>query len=331
MNSNNPVADQIWAMIDNFRGYSFCKAHSASYTRISFESAYLRRHHPAEFMAAVISNGGGFYSTSAYISECLRMGLTVLPIDINESQYHYKGFQKNVRIGFMAVKGLPEKTIKTIIKERKENGHYLSLYDYLHRTDTSFIDNQKLNNLDAFAKISPWNTSQIYWQMHEFYRSRNASGQLQLFPPSEKTPPVLNAPTIEEKRNHQMNMLGYLVNQHPFVLWETQITKMNVVYQPATEISKHIGENITLLGFPITKKLAKTRKGDSMAFYSFEDQHAIYDVTLFPKAYERYKNLVIAESPCFLHGLVESEFGAESVTIHWILGIQNFLYEAQKH
>lgn len=318
MNSNNPVADQIWEMIDSFRGYSFCKAHSASYTRISFESAYLRCHYPAEFMAAVISNGGGFYSTSAYISECMRMGLTILPIDINESNYHYQGFGKNVRIGLMAVKGLASNTIDKILMERNRNGRFDSLYDYLSRTGTGLIDNQKLNQLMAFASISPWNINQIYWQMLEYYKIEKAMGQLELFPASDKLPPNLNAPINEELLFHQMELLGYLVNQHPIVLWEKQIAAMNVPYVPAYLIPAYKGRQVTLLGFPITKKSAQTGKGESMAFYSFEDQYAIYDITMFPKIYEKYKHFIVEETPCFLNGLVESEFDVETVTINWI-------------
>jgi len=318
MNTNPLCADAIWAMIDCFRGYSFCKAHSASYAQISFESAYLRRHYPAEFMAAVISNCGGYYSTSAYISECMRMGLTILPIDINESNRHFKGNQKSIRIGFMAIKGLPSQTIDKILDERKRNGKYSSLYDYLNRTNTSLIDNQKLNHLGAFSQISPWNLSQIYWQMLEFYRSQKEDGQLQLFPISDKTPPYLNPPDENDILHYQMELLGFLVNQHSFILWEKQINKMNIPYQSSLTIPHYIGKKITLLGFPITKKIAQTRNGNKMAFYSFEDQHTLYDVTLFPKIYEKYKHFIVAETPCFLHGLVESEFNVETVTIDWI-------------
>ena len=82
---------KVWDMILSFAGYSFCKPHSASYALVSFKSAYLRAHHPAEFMAAVVSNGGGYYSAFAYISECRRMGLKVLLPDVNESRREYTG------------------------------------------------------------------------------------------------------------------------------------------------------------------------------------------------------------------------------------------------
>src|SRR5262249_42320213 len=85
------VVEAAWKMIESFAGYSFCKPHSASYALVSFQSAYLRAHYPAEFMAAVISNGGGFYSTFAYLSEARRMGLKLLPPDINASALEYTG------------------------------------------------------------------------------------------------------------------------------------------------------------------------------------------------------------------------------------------------
>jgi error-prone DNA polymerase len=96
----------VWGMIMSFVGYSFCKPHSASYAQVSFKSAYLRAHYPAEFMAAVISNQGGFYSTFAYLSEAQRMGLTIRPLDINTSEWAYRGIGMTLRLGFMQLKGL---------------------------------------------------------------------------------------------------------------------------------------------------------------------------------------------------------------------------------
>ncbi|NIA31800.1 MAG: PHP domain-containing protein, partial [Actinobacteria bacterium] len=98
------IIDKIWEMILSFSGYSFCKPHSASYAMVSFKSAYLRAHYPAEFMAAVISNQGGYYSAFAYISETRRMGIKVLLPDINKSEKHYAGKELQIRVGFMQLK-----------------------------------------------------------------------------------------------------------------------------------------------------------------------------------------------------------------------------------
>ena len=101
MNKGAPkkVIEQIWEMIQSFAGYSFCKAHSASYCLVSFKSCYLKAHFPAEFMASVISNQGGFYSTEAYLDEVRRMGLKVLPACVQKSQYHYVAEGNVIRVG----------------------------------------------------------------------------------------------------------------------------------------------------------------------------------------------------------------------------------------
>jgi error-prone DNA polymerase len=107
----------IWEMILSFAGYSFCKPHSASYAQVFFKSAYLRAHYPAEFMAAVISNEGGFYSTFAYLSEARRMGLRVLPPDVNASAWHWTGQGRTIRMGLMHVKGLRREVVKRLVNE----------------------------------------------------------------------------------------------------------------------------------------------------------------------------------------------------------------------
>ena len=111
-------------MILSFSGYSFCKPHSASYALVSFQSAYLRAHYPAEFMAAVISNGGGYYSTFAYISEARRMGLRILPPDINASGKAYAGAGTEIRVGLMQLAGLKEKALEALLDERERGGPF---------------------------------------------------------------------------------------------------------------------------------------------------------------------------------------------------------------
>jgi error-prone DNA polymerase len=123
----------IWEMMLSFAGYSFCKPHSASYAQVSCKSAYLRAHYPAEFMAAVISNEGGFYSPFAYVSEARRMGLAVLPPDINASEWHYTGNGRTIRMGFMQIKGLRHEVVETIVTERSKHGAFRSFHDFMAR------------------------------------------------------------------------------------------------------------------------------------------------------------------------------------------------------
>src|SRR5438067_494015 len=127
------VIDQIWAMMMSFAGYSFCKPHSASYAQVSFKSAYLRAHYPAEFIAAVVSNQGGYYSAFAYLSEGRRMGLTILPPDINASEWRYTGSGHTLRVGLMQIKSLQEEFAERMVTERQVNGPYRSWHDMLDR------------------------------------------------------------------------------------------------------------------------------------------------------------------------------------------------------
>ncbi|MDX2119629.1 MAG: PHP domain-containing protein [Gemmatimonadota bacterium] len=100
------TAGKVWEMVLSFAGYSFCKGHSCSYIRVAQHSCYLRAHYPAEFMAAVLANGGGFYAPFAYVAEAMRMGLTVRPPDVNASRFRTTGAGTEVRIGFQFIKGL---------------------------------------------------------------------------------------------------------------------------------------------------------------------------------------------------------------------------------
>ncbi len=121
-------------MMMGFDGYSFCKPHSASYTMVAYKSAFLRAHYPAEFMASVISNGGGYYATFGYISEARRMGLQVLPPHINQSEIKYTGKDKAIRMGLMQLKDLSKEGMEAIIHERGKNGPFESLAE-LHEPD----------------------------------------------------------------------------------------------------------------------------------------------------------------------------------------------------
>ncbi len=107
-------------MILSFSGYSFCKPHSASYALVSYKSCWLRAHYPAEFIAAVLTNQGGYYSPFAYVSEARRMGITVLLPDVNESRKEYWGKEKTLRVGLMQLKGLKAAGLEALLEARKK-------------------------------------------------------------------------------------------------------------------------------------------------------------------------------------------------------------------
>ena len=126
------TAKRVWEMIMSFAGYSFCKGHSASYIQVAQHSCYLRAHYPAEFMAAVLANGGGFYHPFAYVAEAMRMGLTVLPPDVNASDFRCTGRDGALRIGLQFVKGLSAEGAERVLAASAP--HSRSLFDLRART-----------------------------------------------------------------------------------------------------------------------------------------------------------------------------------------------------
>ena len=148
------LAQTLWEMIQSFSGYSFCKPHSASYAMLSFTCAYLKAHFPAEFLAAVITNQGGFYNPYAYLSEARRFGIRIMPPHINRSFREYRGRKDRIRMGFMAICNLQAKAINTILNERK-SGDFASLADFLARVDIDLSDAMALTNAGCFAELEP--------------------------------------------------------------------------------------------------------------------------------------------------------------------------------
>jgi DNA polymerase III alpha subunit len=160
------VIGKVWDMILSFSGYSFCKPHSASYALVSFQSAFLRAHYPAEFMAAVISNQGGYYSAFAYLSEARRMGITVRPPDINASGAHYKGAGRDLRVGLMQLVGLKGKAMDAVLDERERGGPFASFDDFLRRVRVDPSDGRILIKAGCFDSIAARRSrAELLWQM----------------------------------------------------------------------------------------------------------------------------------------------------------------------
>ncbi|HSL87840.1 MAG TPA: hypothetical protein VK870_00910, partial [Ignavibacteriaceae bacterium] len=155
---NSSQSKELWRQIESFAGYSFCKAHSASFALLSYQVAFLKTYYPAEFMAGVLSNGGGFYSAAVYVQETKRREVKVLLPCINRSEYEYTGKGNEMRIGLMAVKNLSLNSIHKIVDERKKHGEYVSLADFLVRTGLGYEETSiliKCGAMGCFRQTRP--------------------------------------------------------------------------------------------------------------------------------------------------------------------------------
>jgi len=150
------VIDEVWSMIQTFQGYSFCKPHSASYAQVSFESAWIKAHHPAHFFASVITNQGGFYPAIAYLGDARRHRLVVRGPDVNKSQYAFSAEgEQGLRVGLMAVKGAWQSDIEALLHERETNGQFESMDDLLSRVPLGVETSQALASAGAFDLWTP--------------------------------------------------------------------------------------------------------------------------------------------------------------------------------
>ncbi|MBE9534620.1 MAG: DNA polymerase III subunit alpha [Proteobacteria bacterium] len=312
------VIDAVWEMIESFGGYSFCKPHSASYALVSFKSAYLKAHYPAEFMAAVISNGGGYYSTFAYISETRRLGLQVLGPDVNASDINYQGKDRALRVGLMQLKGMPQDVLETIINERSRNGPFRSLDAFCQRTAPEPAAARILvqsGTLDSIA--GGLNRPQMLWRFYGEGRNKAVGDSFSLLPNgavSVEWPQVRDYNHLT-KLSHERETLGFILSVHPLRLFSQKIAASGRRIVPANQLHQHVGRRVTLAAWSITGKEVITRNGDPMEFISFEDETAIFETTFFPKAYQRFCQILDMNRAYLLTGRVEEQHGTVSLNV----------------
>ncbi|MEP6959379.1 MAG: DNA polymerase III subunit alpha [Nitrospirota bacterium] len=297
------VVNHVWAMMMSFAGYSFCKPHSASYAQVSFKCAYLRAHYPAEFIAAVVSNQGGYYSTFAYLSEGRRMDLTILPPDLNASEWAYTGSGHTVRVGLMQIKSLHENLAKRILTERQAHGPYRSLPDLLDRVKPEIAQATLLIKAGCFDSIAGELTRPaLLWRLFASQTTR-APGYI----------PIPPEYSFQQQLAHELEFFGFPLSCHPLDLFKDMLARIPHIL--AKDLAQHVGRQVTVIGWLVTEKIISTKNGEPMEFVTFEDQTGLYDATLFPKSYRRYCHLLAMNQAYIITGLVEEHFSTVTLTV----------------
>jgi len=308
---------EIWDMMMSFNGYSFCKPHSASYARVSFQAAYLKVHYPAEFIAAVISNQGGFYGTFAYVSEARRMGLTILPPDINASDVRWTGQGQTVRVGLLSIKALSADTQKRIVARRRHQ-IYSSLEDFLERVRPAEDEARSLINCGALDALDPGgNRAALLWGLACWLKTKRPGARTpSLFKRTETAgacQPRLPVEDEHERLRREFSVLGFLCDRHPMELFTQRLQKIRTV--KAVDLPRFVDRQVRLAGWLITGKVVSTKTGDPMEFLTFEDETGIVETTFFPQAYRRFCHIIDRQRPYLLTGKVEQNWGALTLTV----------------
>ena len=309
---NNGLTDEqakeLWRQIESFAGYSFCKAHSASFAQLSFQVAFLKAHYPAEFMASVLSNGGGFYSAAVYIQESKRIGLKVKLPCINKSEYEYTGREKVLRIGLMAIKNLSRNSIEKIIDERKENGKYVSLADFLVRTQLGYEETAlliKCGAMHCFRRTRPTLLRLLDIYIHHrkiLNENYNDLFMNDTFALERDVSTDVNY-SVEEICRNEYEAFSYMVTRHPLNFFPEWMKDNHIVR--AKDMIKNRGKKAKMIGWYMTSKRIRTKKGDIMKFLSLEDLTGTFEAVIFPKVYYRVAELTMSMGPYLVEGRID--------------------------
>jgi DNA-directed DNA polymerase III PolC len=328
--------EETWMMVEKFAGFGFCKAHAATYADISYRMTYLKTHHTAEFLAAMCSAGAGFYHVSAYVEEAKRWGIEVRLPSVNHSRMEYtvetgKDNRGALRVGLMQVKGLRVETILAILRAREAQNRFRTLEDFLARVPVERDEMEALVKCGAFdevcystrpAMLWKWNLLQAKRQKRPFFRGSkpvSSSGSIskrELQPSA--TAGVLFAEMeqddslgqtlremdtaeypLRQKLRYEREILEVCVSGHPLdflprndEVWSDQLPQLH-------------GKRVTLCGWVVTYRHVGTKNYRNMMFVTLEDQRSLFEVILFPDAYDKYGGLVYETRAVRVTGTVQ--------------------------
>jgi error-prone DNA polymerase len=252
------------------------------------------------------------------------MGITILPPDINESEIKYTGKRKEIRVGLMQIKELSKEGIEFIFRERTKHGPFTSLDQFLLRTSghVHLQDVRVLIKAGCFDSIAHGETRPaLLWKALRFFDTPASHSSLDLFkslrgisPPLSIVSPLPYSKSLMLK--HELDTLGFYLSIHPLDRYTHVLKELHYVH--ACDLHRHVGEQVTTIGWLVTGKTVQTKDGDPMKFVSFEDTTGIYETVFFPKVYDRFCHMLNDMRPYLLKGKVEQDFAAVTLTVHWI-------------
>ncbi|MGA3181629.1 MAG: DNA polymerase IV [Verrucomicrobiota bacterium] len=280
---------EVWALVAGFAGYAFCKAHSAAYGVEAYQSAWLKRHFPVEFMAAVLSNGKGFYHPIVYVLECHRLGIQLLPPSINQPGPLFQPAGRSIRVPVRAVKGLTARTGERILAERGRRP-FSSLADFHRRVAAAPDEMESLLRVGAFDEFGRTCAAQ-FWEcqfLQRAFAAADASRQGLLLPPPglDRLPEVpLAEPTRRERLESENELLGFPASGHPLELhdhiaWHT--------YCPVSRLGGHVGEEVVTCGLVVEQRTHHQITGEPMKFLTLADWTGMVETELFAQTHRSY-------------------------------------------
>ncbi|WP_029284735.1 DNA polymerase III subunit alpha [Pedobacter sp. R20-19] len=302
---------EVWRQISSFAGYSFSKAHSASFAVESYQSLYLKTYYPKEFMVAVLNNYGGFYSRWVYVHELQKTGAKVYLPCVNHSDEVVNINGNEAYLGFMSVQGLENKMIERIPQERRRNGPFKDLEQFVKRTQITLEQAILLIRLGAL-RFTGKDKKTLLWEIYNYLghkQKRIDSAELFNLESKEYVLPTLENSALEDAYV-ELELLGYPLNFNMFDFLKTSY-RGEVM---AADLSKHVGKTVRMVGNYVCEKTVHTIKNTKMWFGTFLDVKGdFFDTTHFPNTTPMYP---FAGKGCYLIlGKIVEDFGFPSVEV----------------
>ena len=304
------VTKEVWRQIESFAGYSFSKAHSASYAVESFQSLYLKAHYPLEFMVAVINNFGGFYSTWVYVHEAKRSGAIIQLPCVNKSNYKTTIYDSDIYLGFIHIMNIEYKLAQSIEEIRNEGGPYTDLNNFVTRVNPGLEQVILLIKAGAF-RFTGKKKSVLLWEAHMMINKNKPEGIRPLFfsPVRDFSLPDLVQGKTEDAYD-EIELFGFPVTMSWFDMLQTSFRGE----VSARSMSGYIGKKIRMVGHLVTIKYIKTNKNDWMNFGSFIDVEGnFFDTTHFAKSLKSWP--FKGSGTYLILGKVVEEFGFPSLEV----------------
>ncbi len=313
------TASEIFELIDKFASYGFNKSHSVAYSVLAYQTAYLKAHYPAEFMAATMTSEiNNTDKIVLFIDECRKLGLNVLPPDVNESDWNFVVSDDGVRFGLAAIKNVGTGAVHEIVRVRDENGPFKNLFDFCARVDLRTVNKKTIESLvqaGAFDTIE-MNRAQLlsavdraisYGQSQKKYE---LAGQSNLFEMGgRKDEAGVHYPSLpdvapwneSEKLSREKSLLGFFVSGHPLKKYEREVDAFSTAKFGEAELVE-FDSSVRVCGIITAVRTKIDRKGNTMAFISMEDFTGKGELIVFSDPYKNYKHLLYPDSLVVIEG-----------------------------
>ncbi len=336
---NEDKAIALFDLMEKFAEYGFNKSHAVAYSVISYQTAYLKKYYPAQFFAALLGTEiNNKDKITSYIQEAKDFGISILPPDVNQSLWLFNVIGDTIRFGLGAIKGVGEGAVEEIVRERTENGPYKGFVDFCERVSLKAVNKRVMESLikvGGFDSCEKFNRKTLLDNMEfitsfaEKKQEEKLMGQTSLFDMGENvqtTEEQLNISESQEfdekqKLSLEAELLGIYVSGHPLFRFKDIMEKLSSMtiaqIQELPTVARPEGFNprmgdehdpskrsMVITGMISESKIILTKKGDKMAFVTFEDLSGKIECLFFPKTFAEFQHFLTVDEPLLLTGVV---------------------------